>query len=80
MQRQEELVRVIENPVDLMERALSKNSQSQQISTMEMYQDAKIYADREMTEADYFMLKEKYVGKQFLNLFFEGSQSLMELT
>ncbi len=80
MQRQEEVLRGIENPVDLMDRALNKNSQSQQISTMEMYQDAKIYADREMTEEDYFLMKEKYNEKQFLNLFFEGSKHLMELT
>jgi len=45
-----------------------------------MYEDVRKYANREMTEADYFVLKEKYEEKVFLNLFFEGSKPLMQLT
>ena len=63
-----------------MDKELAKNSQCQQISTKEMYLDVKKYADREMKEVDYFLMKEKYDEKQFLNLFFEGSKPLMELT
>lgn len=49
-------------------------------ATREMEQDVRKYADREMTESDYFEMKNKYDKKTFLNLFFEGSSSLMELT
>jgi len=79
LQRQE-FSKVIDDPQFLMDKALEKNSQGQQITSTEMFEDARKYADREMTEDDYFKLKEKYEEKIFLNLFFEGSKPLMELT
>jgi hypothetical protein len=80
LQRQESISKVIEDPQVFMDRALEKNSQVHQITSKEMYEDARKYADREMTEEDYFVMKEKYEEKVFLNLFFEGSKHLMDLT
>ena len=80
MQRLDSISKVIEDPQVFMDRALDKNSQVSQITSKEMYEDARKYADREMTETDYFVMKEKYEEKVFLNLFFEGSKHLMELT
>ena len=63
-----------------MDRVLDKFPQSCEIKTMEMLTDANKYANREMTEEQYFEMKAKYDEKVFLNLFFEGSKSLMNLT
>jgi len=49
-------------------------------TTKEMLEDAMKYANREWVESDYFEMKNKYDKKTFLNLFYEGSSSLMELT
>ena len=78
MQRLDSISKVIEDPQVFMDRALDKNSQVSQITSKEMYEDARKYADREMTETDYFVMKEKYEEKVFLNLFFEGSKHLTE--
>jgi len=80
LQFQESVSKVIEDPQVFMDRALEKSSQVNQITSKEMFEDARKYANREMTEADYFGMKEKYQEKVFLNLFFEGSKPLMELT
>lgn len=63
-----------------MDRVIDRFPQSCEIKTMEMLTDANKYANREMTETQYFEMKAKYDEKMFLNLFFEGSKSLMELT
>jgi len=81
LQRQETVSKVIEDPKNLMDQALDRYSQNQQsISTKEMRIDVNKYANREMKEQDYFEMKKKYDEKVFLNLFFEGSKPLMELT
>lgn len=77
MQRQE--VSQIESPEESINKVLDKFSLVQ-ITSHEMHEDATIYANRLMTECDYFEMKEKYDEKVFLNLFFEGSKSLCELT
>lgn len=76
MQRQ-----VIDDPESTMKAALDRHGlTTNQMTSGEMILDAKKYANREMTESDYFLMKQKYDEKTFLNLFFEGSKSLMELT
>jgi len=77
LQRQE--VSQIESPEESINKVLKKFSLNQ-ITTREMHEDATKYANREMTECDYFEMKEKYDEKVFLNLFYEGSRSLSELT
>jgi len=65
----------------MMDQALDNYSQNrQQITTTQMRIDVSKYANREMTEDDYFKMKKRYDEKIFLNLFFEGSKPLMELT
>jgi hypothetical protein len=82
LQQQREALKLIEAPENLINRVLEKYCLGQKKPTMtrEMLEDSQKYANREMTEADYFEMKEKYDKKTFLNLFFEGSPSLMELT
>ena len=65
-----------------MNRVLKKHcfGQSNPATTKEMIEDSRKYANREMTEEDYYEMKQKYDRKIFLNLFFEGSQAVMELT
>ena len=79
-----ELVQTIpqENQESIMNRVLKKHcfGQSNPATTMEMIEDSTKYANREMNEEDYFEMKQKYDEKTFLNLFFEGSRAVMELT
>ena len=76
----QEYAKVIEDPNVLIDTVLDKHYQTPQITSKEMRLDANKYANREMTKTSYFEMKKKYNEKTFLNLFFEGSKSLMELT
>lgn len=81
LQSQEALVKE-HNPESLINSVLKKHcfGHNNPSMTREMIEDARKYANREMRESDYFELKQKYDEKMFLNIFFEGSRSLMELT
>lgn len=80
MQSQEYARGFVEDPKELIDNVLEKHYQTSQITSKEMRQDAIKYANRQMTEQDYFEMKKKYDEKVFLNLFFEGSRSMCELT
>jgi hypothetical protein len=83
LQSQEQIEKPsLEDPELLVKHVLDKHGiiHQNQITSSEMRKDAYLYANREMTEGDYYKMKKKYSEKIFLNLFFEGSKSLMELT
>ena len=76
------LLEQADDPVPLVNQVLQKYcfGQPNPTLTREMLADAKKYANREMSETDYWDLKEKYDEKTLLNLFFEGSVHLQQMT